>query len=105
MILLMVGFYLHAAYLRNEGYARDEAANLIESAEMLLDQQIKGQLWQNPVDPAAPGYQALKRTLMFFRAKNSEIRFAYLLYEKDGKYYIFMDSEPGDSQDYSPYGE
>lgn len=105
IIFLVVGLYLHTAYKRNEGYARDEAAKLIESAEMLLDQQIKGQLWQNPVDPSAPGYQALKRTLMFFRAKNSEIRFAYLLYELDGKYYIFMDSEPGDSQDYSPYGE
>ena len=105
IILVAAFFYLQSAYERYEGYAREEAANLIESAEMLLDQQIKGQLWQNPVDPNAPGHQALKRALMLFKSRNREIRFAYLLYERDGKHYIFMDSEPVDSPDYSPYGE
>ena len=105
IILVAAFFYLQSAYERYEGYAREEAANLIESAEMLLDQQIKGQLWQNPVDPNAPGHQALKRSLMLFKSRNKEIHFAYLLYERDGKHYIFMDSEPVDSQDYSPYGE
>jgi len=105
IILLLVAVYIRSAYHRYEGYAREEAASLIESAEMLLDQQIKFQLWQSPVDPNSPGYQALKRTLILFRAKNSEIRFAYLLYEKGGKYYIFMDSEPTNSPDYSPYGQ
>jgi diguanylate cyclase (GGDEF)-like protein/PAS domain S-box-containing protein len=105
IMLIVVGFYLYSAYRRHEGYAREEAANLIESAEMLLDQQIKGQFWQSPVDPSAPGYQALKRTLMLFRSQNSNIRFAYLLYEQDGKYYIFMDSEASGSPDHSPYGE
>jgi diguanylate cyclase (GGDEF)-like protein/PAS domain S-box-containing protein len=105
IIVFLGAFYLHFAYQRYQGYARDEAKNLVESAEMLLDQEIKGQLWQNPVLPASPGYQSLKRTLMLFRAKNSQIRFAYLLYKQDGKYYFFADSEPEFSKDYSPYGE
>jgi len=104
IILFLGAVYLHFAYQRYQGYARDEAVNLAESAEMLLDQEIKGQLWQNPVSTTSPGYLSFKRTLMLFRAKNSQIRFAYLLYKQDGKYYFFADSEPENSPDFSPYG-
>ncbi len=105
LVLLLGAVYLHFSYQRYQGYARDEAAKLVESAEILLDQQAKGQFWQDPINPSAPGYQALKRTLMLFRAKNAQIRFAYLLYEQDGKFHFLMDSEPRNSPDYSPYGE
>jgi diguanylate cyclase (GGDEF)-like protein/PAS domain S-box-containing protein len=105
LVIFLSTVYLQFAYQRYQSYARDEAASLVESAEMLMDQQIKGQLRQDPVMPGTPGYQALKHTFMMFRAKNSQIRFAYLLYKQDEKYYFFVDSESGDSVDYSPYGE
>jgi hypothetical protein len=92
--LLAVGLYLHTAYQRYESYAKNEAANLVESAEMLLDQQIKGSSAE-PCKPrlaGLPGAQAHPDALP--RQKRA-IRFAYLLYEQDGKYYLFMDSEPG----------
>ncbi len=105
LVALLGAVYLHFSYIRYEGFAKDEAANLVESAELLMDLQIKGQLWQSPVNPDAPGYQALRRTMMLFRTENTQIRFMYLIYEQDGEYYLFMDSEPENSDAYSPYGD
>ncbi len=102
---LLGAVYLHYSYLRYERYAMDDAVQMVEMAELLLDRQIKGQVWNGLVNTEEPAYQALRRTLMQFREENPQVRFIYLFFEQDGKYYIFMDSEPEDSEDYSPYGQ
>lgn len=103
--VLISAIYLHTSYKRYESFARNEAEILVESAKILLDQQIKGLTRQSEINPNSPGYQSLKKTLMLFRGENSQIRFAYLLAREGDRVYFLMDSEPSNSEDYSPYGE
>ena len=57
-------------------------------------------------DLESPFYQSLKHRLMEIRSSHSEIRFIYLMGQKpDGTVFIFADSEPAESPDYSPPGQ
>jgi len=57
-------------------------------------------------DIASPEYQALKTQLIKIRAADPSIHFAYLLGQRpDGAIFIYGDSEPVDSVDYSPPGQ
>ncbi len=105
IVVLLGAVYLHISYKRYEGFARTEAEILVESTKILLDQQIKGLIRQSEINLVSPGYQSLKKTLMLFRGENTQIRFAYLLAREGDRVYFLMDSEPGNSEDYSPYGE
>jgi len=57
-------------------------------------------------DLESPSYQALKDLLMNVRAVNSDVRFIYLIGAQDtGELFFYVDSEPADSEDYSPPGQ
>ncbi len=57
-------------------------------------------------DLISPDYLALKHQMVGFRAVDPEIRFAYLIGRRaDGSYFFFVDSEPPESEDYSPPGQ
>jgi PAS domain S-box-containing protein len=57
-------------------------------------------------DLASPDYQALKRHLIQLKSSNPEIRFLYLMRQKpDGTVFFLIDSEPPESNDYSPPGQ
>src|SRR5665647_763919 len=57
-------------------------------------------------DLASPDYQVLKRQLIQLKSSNPEIRFLYLVGQKpDGTVFFFIDSEPPESNDYSPPGQ
>ena len=57
-------------------------------------------------DLDSPGYQKLKKLMAGYRAADPDIRFAYLIGERaGGKHFIFVDSEPPESADYSPPGD
>lgn len=53
-----------------------------------------------------PVYKRLKNALMVARNMESDCRFLYLMGKRaDGKLFFFVDSEPDDSNDYSPPGQ
>ena len=57
-------------------------------------------------DIALPEYQALKAHLKKIRAADPDIRFAYLVGQRDdGSILFYADSEPAESADYSPPGQ
>ena len=57
-------------------------------------------------DLGTPDYLALKRQMAAIRLSDPDIRFTYLIGQKpDGTFFIFGDSEPPDSPDYSPPGQ
>ena len=57
-------------------------------------------------DLSSPDYLALKSQMAGFRAADPDIRFTYLIGRRiDGTYFIFVDSEPPGSKDYSPPGQ
>lgn len=57
-------------------------------------------------DYRSPEYQLLKTQLGKIRASDQDIRFAYLMGQReDGTIIIYADSEPPESENYSPPGE
>jgi PAS domain-containing protein len=57
-------------------------------------------------DLNSPDYQRLKEQLALVRSVNSKCRFIYLMGQRpDGEVFFFVDSEPKDSEDYSPPGQ
>jgi len=58
-----------------------------------------------PADITKPQYKEIKNTLKAIIGVNNTARFAYLYTQRDGKIYFFADSEPENSQDYSPPGQ
>ncbi|MCX6698556.1 MAG: PAS domain-containing protein, partial [Methanomicrobiales archaeon] len=57
-------------------------------------------------DFVTPEYQALKSQLGKIRASDQDIRFAYVMGQRrDGTIIIYSDSEPPESENYSPPGE
>ena len=57
-------------------------------------------------DLASPDYLRLKDQFVAVRSANPKCRFVYLMGRKpDGTVFIHVDSEPADSEDYSPPGD
>lgn len=56
-------------------------------------------------DLALPQYHALKERLMKIRAANPDIRFVYITGYREGEPFFYVDSEPENSEDYSPPGQ
>ena len=57
-------------------------------------------------DLASPIYLRLKENLSLFRQTNDKYRFIYVMGRKDeGGVFIYVDSEPAGSKDYSPPGQ
>lgn len=64
-----------------------------------------GVLTGTPTDITSPDYRYLKEKLAKIRAADPSIRFAYLMGQRQQEIFFFVDSEPADSQDYSPPGQ
>lgn len=57
-------------------------------------------------DLTKPAYEHLKNTLTDVRNVNSDIRFIYLIGQNEnGELFFYVDSEPAESEDYSPPGQ
>ena len=57
-------------------------------------------------DLVSPDYQALKEQIMQDQSTDPRIRFIYILGQRpDGSVYFIVDSEPPESEDYSPPGQ
>lgn len=57
-------------------------------------------------DLGTPAYLALKDKMIQFKAEDPQIRFVYLMGQRpDGTVFFYADSEPPDSQNYSPPGQ
>ncbi|HET6581426.1 MAG TPA: PDC sensor domain-containing protein, partial [Methanoregula sp.] len=57
-------------------------------------------------DLVSPDYLALKDELIRVRSADPRVRFVYLMGQRpDGTVFFFVDSEPPESEDYSPPGQ
>jgi hypothetical protein len=63
--------------------------------------KLKGQ----PSDETTPAYKNLKVTLARIKQVNPDIRSLYIMGERDGQLFFFVDSETPGSDDYSPAGQ
>lgn len=82
--------------------------SLLEQATAVayaLDEHAVASLTGSSTDLTSQPYLALKERLTKIRSTNSDIRFVYLTGYRDENPFIYVDSEPATSADYSPPGQ
>lgn len=104
LALLGVLFILYTWNLSINDTERN-AISLAEAAEAGI---MKSRLLELKADSSVIGkseYEEIKSNLMAFTKLDNDIRFAYILIEKNNRIYFLADSEPADYKDYSPPGQ
>jgi diguanylate cyclase (GGDEF)-like protein/PAS domain S-box-containing protein len=105
IITLIGGLFLHFQWRRYQVSAASEAINLAQSVEALLHTEHIMELSGSLDDLDKTDYNSTKSSLMRLSEISNAIRFAYIYGEKDGQITFLVDSEPPDSEDYSPPGQ
>jgi hypothetical protein len=110
--------YLHFVWNNHQQSAESEALQLAQSAAGLLPAGHIAKLLQNPKDRETPEYKFVKESLIKLVEKAKPVYYAYIVYEKNGEYFILADSNPsyfaayplpdqtgadGKSFDYAPF--
>ncbi len=103
----MIGLaWLFVLTMRADRQMRTE---LIERASLFtrtIDPGVIPGLQGSESDLVSVGYQGLKNQLISIRKLNFNYRFVYLMgHRADGTVFFYVDSEPPDSEDYSPPGQ
>lgn len=90
------------------GGVAQEERKLIERVETILlslEPREIAFLAGEASDVDNPFYTGLKRKLADIIAVNPDIRFVYLAGKREGRIFLYLDSEPENSTDYSPPGQ
>lgn len=108
IIIVCIAIGAGYIYYTRENFIRHvetEAIGLAKSAEAFLPTEEVRALAANASDVEKPEYAMIKNSLEKFKESHADIRFAYLLTQKNGKIYFMVDSEAPDSAEYSPPGQ
>jgi len=97
--------YIRYTWVRIENEQSELVLKVAKSIEISLPKDDLKALEAKPGDIEKPQYQDLKQILISIIHVNKEARFAYIYFERQGKIYFCVDSEPYDSPDYSPPGQ
>ncbi|MHB1151159.1 MAG: sensor domain-containing protein [Eubacteriales bacterium] len=92
-------------YETNMKETERNAISLAETAEAGISKSHLYALSSDNSDLGKPEYIELKSNLINVSKLNNNVRFAYILVQKEGTIYFTADSEPVDSADYSPPGQ
>lgn len=83
-------------------------ASLVQRTESMAELIPAGRLAElqgDESDLELPAYQDLKEDFINIRETNSDISFIYILALRGNDAFFYLDSEPDDSEDYSPPGQ
>lgn len=110
VLVLIVLLTLSVLYIRNTWIRTEKSQieNILQTARSIgatLPQRDLMSLDIAETDLEKEQYQSIKNTLQAIIKVNPEARFAYIYARKNGKIYFVADSEPKDSEDYSPPGQ
>ena len=105
IFVLLSYTYLNFQWNKYQDGASSEAIQLAESMEALLHPEHIGELSGSIDDVGTPEYEVVKHSLMRFVERTTDVRFAYLMIQKDGQYIFLVDSETPESPDYSAPGD
>jgi signal transduction histidine kinase len=94
-------------YLQVDHASRLHVLDRASTIAALIPPDTLRELKGAPGDANDPAYLALKDQLSRVRNVNQDARFVYLIgrSETDGTLFFYADSEPADSEDYSPPGQ
>lgn len=113
MLSILVGFVLIAffgasfAFWTGRNSDHDRRRNLLRQAQIAaasIDPAMVLRLTASTADTATPEYRAICEELRRIRSASSDIRFVYLLTQRNGRVVFLAESEPEDSTDHSPPG-
>lgn len=104
-ILISAVFYVWYIWTKTENEQIENVLRVARSIEASLPNENLHALEISPSDLEKPQYQGLKKALKAAIKVNPEARFAYIFVERNDKIYFVADSEPEDSEDYSPPGQ
>lgn len=106
LIFFMAGLF--ASYVVYNKYYEDGIESLQSRAQTIADaldeDKIKA-LQGNESDLENPAYLEIKSKLLKIKIANPDTRFIYIMGERDGELFFYVDSEEEDSDGYSPPGE
>ncbi|NLN45992.1 MAG: PAS domain-containing protein, partial [Clostridiaceae bacterium] len=105
VFLSLSGLYLEFAWDRYRKSLSTEAVMLAQSMKSLLHPEHIAGFAGNESDVVNPEYEMTKDSLIRLVDTANPIRFAYLFGERDGQMVFLLDSEPPESEDYSPPGQ
>jgi len=109
-ILLIVVAALGSLYIYHSwNSSKNETSTKAIKTALLTGESLNGEMLKElnalPEDLGTAAYESIKRRLIEIVNIDSEIKFAYFYTQKAGKIYFMADSEPADSEDYSPPGQ
>jgi type II secretory pathway pseudopilin PulG len=103
--ITLIGFLLWNIYLQDQK-KRDDLLQQAENISQVIDSNVLQQLTGTPEDQSSPYYQQLKQQLMATRRIYPDVRFMYILSQKeDDSIFFHIDSEPSGSPDESLPGD
>ena len=106
LVTMVLGFFfVRATLIAESSSILKQAMDIAKTAEASLSKEALAALDISQTDEAKPEYGMIKGSLVKIIEVNSEFAFAYIYTQKDGKIYFVADSEPADSEDYSPPGQ
>jgi len=109
VILALLFIYIEVVYVvniwnDNINKTKEEAVQLALAAEVGFQKSTIAKLNLNVSDLELIEYKEIKNSLMNLVALHKEIKFAYIYIQRDEKVYFVADSEPSNSEYYSPPG-
>lgn len=97
--------FISYTWSKNIGESEDRAKQLALASEAGFQKSSLYKLNANESDLHLHEYREIKSSLINLVEQMNEIRFAYIYIQRNGKIYFLADSEPPDSEDYSPPGQ
>ncbi|MFA5849906.1 MAG: ATP-binding protein [Bacteroidales bacterium] len=106
LIIAVLGvIYVHYTWVKFDKDKSEQVLQIARSIEASLPITDLTALEAKPDDINKPEYQSIKKILKKIIGVNPKASFAYLYAQKDDKIYFIADSEPEESEDYSPPGQ
>jgi len=105
LIAVLGGSYLYFTWTSIKKEQTENVLQIGRSVGAMIPKADLLALQAKPEDIDKPQYTVIKNTLKAITKVNPKARFAYLYTEQNEKIYFIADSEPAESEDYSPPGQ
>jgi PAS domain S-box-containing protein len=106
VIILAAGFfYVRYTWSKNLQDVSDKVLTFAKVSEVSLNGEMLKFLTGTPEDVGTVPYESIKNRLINLVKVDQDLAFTYIYTQREGKIYFLADSEPVDSEDYSPPGQ
>ena len=105
IIVISAVLYVRYVWVKTEDEQSEKIMQIARSVAASLPTENLKVLEGKPEDIEKAEYKDIKQKLIDVIGVNPRAKFAYIYIERDKKIYFLADSEPEDSEDYSPPGQ